>query len=109
MFTSISNHNRKTRENRESIINGIRQLTDKDYVEGQMSMFDMMDVSTSSDIKQAEEKHVSSSAFEKRNKQREQYVQTKILTHDDKLAEVLTFLNKFPRGMFVGDNLEFNN
>ena len=55
MFTAISDHNRKTRINRESIINGIRQLTDKDYLEGQMSMFDMMGVSTSSEVKQAEE------------------------------------------------------
>ena len=108
MFTAISDHNRKTRINRESIINGIRQLTDKDYVEGQMSMFDMMDVSTNSEVKQAEEKQVSSTVSEQRTKQAEQFVQTKILTHDDKLVEVMTFLNKFPRGMFVGDNLEFN-
>ena len=41
MFTSVSNERRNNRLNRESILNGLLAQTDKDYVDGQISLFDL--------------------------------------------------------------------
>ena len=41
MFTSIANSQRKDRLNRESIIPELLIQTDKDYVDGQISLFDL--------------------------------------------------------------------
>lgn len=98
MFTSIANSQRKDRLNRESIIPELLIQTDKDYVDGQISLFDLpIEVETT-----VEEKTVTPVSSKPSKKP------VSKVSHDDMLVEVMTYLDKFPRGMFIGDDLHFN-
>ena len=96
MFTSVSNERRNNRLNRESILNGLLAQTDKDYVDGQISLFDL-----------PVEKTVALEKPVVEVKALKDTVSSKV-TYDDMLVEVMTYLGKFPRGMFIGDDLHFN-
>lgn len=99
MFSSIANRQRKDRLNREIIINELLVQTDKDYVDGQISMFDLpVAENTSTVTKTTEAVNVKPTVK-----------QDPTLSRDDMLVEVMMYLDKFPRGMFIGDNLEFNS
>lgn len=97
MFTSLSKELKSNKTSRESIINELLIQTDKDYVDGQLSMFDMTFEDTEVSVKEEKPKtkaKVSTPAVK--------------LSCEDMLVEVMPFLDKFPRGMFVGDDLHFN-
>ena len=96
MLTAVSNEKRNDRLSRESIIGELLVQTDKDYVDGQISLFDLP-------VEETEKEEVVT----KPTKVEKKPVANK-LSHDDMLVEVMTYLDKFPRGMFIGDNLEFN-
>lgn len=96
MFTSVANNQRKDRLNRESIIPELLVQTDKDYVDGQISLFDLP-------VEEEPKVEVKSDKAVKPSKKTASKV-----SRDDMLVEVMTYLDKFPRGMFVGDDLHFN-
>lgn len=98
MFTSIANSQRKDRLNRESIIPELLIQTDKDYVDGQISLFDLP-VEEETTVEEKTVTPVSSKPSKK---------PVSKVSHDDMLVEVMTYLDKFPRGMFIGDDLHFN-
>lgn len=98
MFTSVANSQRKDRLNRESIIPLLLVQTDKDYVDGQISLFDLP-VEEETKVEEKNVTTVSSKPIKK--------VASKV-SHEDMLVEVMTYLDKFPRGMFIGDDLHFN-
>lgn len=96
MFTSVSNERRNNRLNRESILNGLLAQTDKDYVDGQISLFDLpVEETVALEKPVVEVKALKDTVSSK-------------VTYDDMLVEVMTYLGKFPRGMFIGDDLHFN-
>ncbi len=96
MFTSVAKSQRKDRLNRESIISELLVQTDKDYVDGQISLFDLP-------VEESTAKVIPTESVKPDKK-----TVTSKVTRDDMLVEVMTYLDKFPRGMFIGDNLEFN-
>lgn len=96
MFTSVANSQRKDRLNRESIISELLVQTDRDYVDGQISLFDLP-------VEESTAKVIPTESVKPDKK-----TVTSKVTRDDMLVEVMTYLDKFPRGMFIGDNLEFN-
>ena len=98
MFTSIANSQRKDRLNRESIIPELLIQTDKDYVDGQISLFDLP-IEEETIVEEKTVTPVSSKPVKK---------VASTVSHDDMLVEVMTYLDKFPRGMFIGDDLHFN-
>ena len=98
MFTTVANSQRKDRLNRESIIPLLLVQTDKDYVDGQISLFDLP-VEEETKVEEKNVTTVSSKPIKK--------VASKV-SHEDMLVEVMTYLDKFPRGMFIGDDLHFN-
>ncbi len=96
MYTEVANERRNNNLDRESIINELLVQTDKDYVDGQISMFDMPIVDEE-DVVNVEPKSITKKEVAKK------------ISRDDMLVEVMTYLDKFPRGMFIGEMLEFNN
>lgn len=95
MFSEASKIRDKNKSIRDSITSELIIYTDKDYVDGQISMFDTNYVSN----ERTEPQSVEPLKVE---------VSTTTVSRDDKLTEVLTFLNSFPRGMFIGEKLDFN-
>lgn len=94
MLNDAASLKRNNRNSRESITNELKLITDKDYVEGQISMFDTEYLLADTKVSRDESVTVKSSSE---------------LSRSDKLIEVLTYLDRFPRTMFVGENLEFSS
>lgn len=96
IYTSVANEKKNDRLNREAILSQLLVQTDKDYIDGQISLFDLPVEET------------TETALKKETKIKSKKPVLEKVSYDDMLVEVMTYLDKFPRGMFIGENLEFN-